>query len=73
MVVIQYVYDAWGNHKIIDINAKLKNAGFGNLKIGRDGIENIIDTISNTPAIRMVEKITKSGAGILVSLIRDIM
>ena len=24
MVVIQYVYDAWGNHKIIDINAKLK-------------------------------------------------
>ena len=46
---------------------------FGNLKIGRDGIEHIIDTISNTPAIRMVEKITKSGAGILVSLIRDIM
>lgn len=56
----------------IKINKKLKQAGFGKVKIGRDGIGAVLNEISNSPIHGAINGIFSNTLSYGISLFREI-
>ena len=56
----------------IRINKKLKNAGFGNVKIGRDGLETVLHKISQSKSCKIINGVVSNAANFFGGLLSEV-